>query len=50
MPFLNLESLKEQAKILLDSGFNTIDTSSLVYFFALAKVLKDTHNSAVFLD
>ena len=50
MSFINESDLKAALKILFERGLNTIDTSALVYFFALSKILIEDDIESVTLD
>ena len=50
MPFISQTSLQNYINILLENGFNTTDTSSLSYFFGLARILHEQSTDKVYLD
>ncbi len=50
MSFVNENDLETALRVLFERGLNTIDTSALVYFFALSKILIEDNVKSITLD
>lgn len=50
MGYITDAELRKSFSILTEKGLNTVDTSSLVYFFAISKILSEKNINEISLD